>query len=248
MRKRELPSLVFNDINSKYFNIFLLNKPSIPFAEKSIKDICIVGRNGSLTIDKNTYKDIEISVELVQVQWLNKYFHISKIRDWLINIKDNKLCLPYLMENNTNSFFRVKYVKMGEFKKVNDINDKLLKFNAIFVCEPFLYNGGGIIIDTKNTKKYIYDSYTIIPSSPIYRIQGEGLIKIAVNGKEVSINVGQNCIIDTKRRKCYKYDGMPVNSSMKGDYEDLYILNGDNEITWSGNITNLTIEEDIIIC
>lgn len=248
--ENKFPTIKFNGIDSKFYNIFVAKQPSVNFAEKNVEDKLVIGRNGSLTIDYNTYKDIEIPIDFIQYSYEIMPRNMTEIRKWLTtNIKDNKLFLPDSTENGIHSYFRVKYVKIGNYQRANSINKRLYKFNATFICEPFQYKNNGIILDIENRiiKNYIYDSSTIIPSMPIFKISGEGLIKLIVNGKEVNVNVGQKCIIDTKRKVCYKSDGTLINSDMQGNYEDLYFSFGENIITWQGNITDLEITEDMII-
>ena len=43
-------------------------------------------------------------------------------------------------------------------------------------------------------------------------------------------NVGQNITIDTERMIAYRTDGAMQNTAVSGDYEDLYLLEGANQI------------------
>lgn len=70
-------------------------------------------------------------------------------------------------------------------------------------------------------------------SHPIFKISGEGVCKITVNGKEVSANVGQNLLINTNLMQAYREDGALNNTAITGDYENLYLQEGLNEISVS---------------
>lgn len=70
-------------------------------------------------------------------------------------------------------------------------------------------------------------------SHPIFKISGEGVCKITVNGKEVSANVGQNLLINTNLMQTYREDGALNNTAITGDYENLYLQEGLNEISVS---------------
>ena len=48
------------------------------------------------------------------------------------------------------------------------------------------------------------------------------------------LNVGQNLTIDTDRMIAYRSDGTLNNTQVTGNYEDMYLLNGENEISFSG--------------
>ena len=57
---------------------------------------------------------------------------------------------------------------------------------------------------------------------------------LMVNGNEMTANVGQNLTIDTDLMMAYRQDGTLQNTAVTGDYEDLYLVPGDNVI----NITS----------
>ena len=68
-------------------------------------------------------------------------------------------------------------------------------------------------------------------SKPIYFIKGEGICYLVVNGSEVKCNVGQNLTINTFLELSYREDGSLQNTSINGDYKDLYLIEGKNEIS-----------------
>ena len=63
-----------------------------------------------------------------------------------------------------------------------------------------------------------------------YIISGEGRCTITVNGKNMTANIGQNLTIDTELMIAYRTDGTTANTAVKGDYEDLYLQPGENQI------------------
>ena len=62
----------------------------------------------------------------------------------------------------------------------------------------------------------------------------EGMCTLTVNGNTMTANVGQNLTIDTDRMIAYRSDGTLNNTQVTGNYEDMYLLNGENEISFSG--------------
>ena len=57
------------------------------------------------------------------------------------------------------------------------------------------------------------------------------MCNLKVNGKIMTVqNIGQNVTIDTERMITYRTDGTLANTSVNGDYEDLYLNPGYNEI------------------
>ena len=68
-------------------------------------------------------------------------------------------------------------------------------------------------------------------SYPIYKIYGEGFCELVVNGKCMTSNVGQNLIIDTERKIAYREDGVLINTMVKGNYDELLLVEGENKIS-----------------
>lgn len=79
-----------------------------------------------------------------------------------------------------------------------------------------------------NVEELIYNPYEV--AHPIYKIAGEGTCSITVNGKVITVNVGQNMTIDTDRMLAYREDGTLINTSITGEYEDMYLVEGENII------------------
>ena len=64
----------------------------------------------------------------------------------------------------------------------------------------------------------------------IIEIEGEKAGVLTVNGHEIKINVGQNLTIDTNLMITYRQDRTLQNTAITGNYEDMYLLPGENTI------------------
>ena len=80
-------------------------------------------------------------------------------------------------------------------------------------------------------KEIRWNPYEI--SHPVYKIYGEGMCTIEVNGKQMKANVGQNLTIDTERMLAYREGGVIRNTDVTGEYENLYLPEGEVEINVS---------------
>ena len=69
---------------------------------------------------------------------------------------------------------------------------------------------------------------------PVYKIAGEGMCTVTVNGKQIKANIGQNLTIDTERKLAYRTDGTMQNTSVSGNYEDMALNPGKNSISVTG--------------
>ena len=98
-----------------------------------------------------------------------------------------------------------------------------------FTLDPFFYAESGL--SEIHSWQTIMNNFDL--SQPVYRITGEGMCTLTVNGKTMKANVGQNLIIDTSLRLAYRTDGTIQNTSVSGSYEDLYLLPGLNQLSLS---------------
>ena len=103
---------------------------------------------------------------------------------------------------------------------------------ASFTCEGYAYNLDG---QRETDTLTLYNPYSV--SHPVYYITGEGVCEIAVNDKSMTADVGQNLVIDTDKCISYRVDGTMMNTAVTGDYENLYLQEGENVVTVTDGFT-----------
>lgn len=214
--------IIYGDKTNLDFNLYITKRPTKPSTEMEYEEVNIVG--GETLYREKYYKDIEITIPFNFASkspnvWENEFRNIKK---WL-NVKAEIL----KFSDDLDMYYKVKKVKIDSSER--NVK-KVGKFNAIFTCSPYVY-----LVDGKNERNltnYIYNDGYI--AQPIYRITGEGFLKLNVNGEEVQINVGQELIINTELGLCFR-NGISSNVSLKGNYKDLFLKEGDNTFSWNGN-------------
>ena len=125
--------LIFNNICSEELEIIVVEGPPEVLSEEEYEEISIEGRNGTVTINKGTFPNIEKSFILTTInldQDIN--LMIEKVKKWLFDIKDNKLL--YSIENKYNI---VKKVIIEE--DIKTTFEEFGDFKVKFICEPFYY-------------------------------------------------------------------------------------------------------------
>lgn len=211
-------SISFNGVNCLQYGILPVRRPDIPAPEEEIEEITIPGRDGILIETKERYKPIVIPVEFNFMQDPDKWAGtFRKAKRWLRGSGNLEL------SDDLHYLYKAYYCKIADTERTSH---RIGKFTAEFTCHPYQYVRDGqrekTIEEIKRNPYYI--------SHPLYKITGEGLCRININGKEVSVNVGQNVTIDTERMIAYRTDGTIQNTAVTGEYEDLYLQEGDNEI------------------
>lgn len=212
-------TIVFNGEDCTRYGIIPVRRPSVPAPEVRIKETEVPGRDGLLVENHGTYAPITIPVA---------FNFLDKADRWMSTYRKAKKWLSgsgwLVLGDDQEYMYKVYYCNITDTERTSR---RLGNFTAEFVCYPYAFLVEG-------AKEYIasavrYNPYSV--SHPVYRITGEGICTLTVNGNTMTANVGQNLTIDTERMLAYRIDGTMQNTKVTGDYEDLYLLEGDNIIS-----------------
>lgn len=126
--------------------------------------------------------------------------------------------------------------------------DKILRgnphkmFTINFRCKPFWYMSEPepIILLTELESTTTLDNPGNVPSEPVITVTGTGEITLMVNGTIIELSEMDGSItIDSQLQEAYN-GTTSLNSRMSGDFPVL--LPGQNAISWSGDVSAITIE------
>ena len=129
--------------------------------------------------------------------------------------------------------------------------ERLIRFRTAKVkmhVQPFKYSS---IEKVKTFTSFTEDEISIKNngnyfSKPIITITGSGTINLSLNGYQVLvIELGSegSIVLDTANMEAYNpTDQSLMNRDVTGDYNDLYLNVGTNTISWSGTITEISIQ------
>ena len=208
--------------------VIVQKRPNIPSPEKVYDTIEIPGKDGVLYRDNGTVKDIKIEIPLAFREqnpdlWIER---LRAIKTWLLSGVDNQLSFA----DDKDYFYRVKKVTVGTAERAVKKQGKL---TATFWCEGYMYLQNG-------AKEQQLSSLLNNPGErclPVYKIIGEGMCTVTINGKQMKANVGQNLTIDTQRKLAYRTDGTMQNTAISGNYEDMILIPGRNSISVTSGFT-----------
>lgn len=213
--------IIYNDKTNLDVNLLIKTRPSKPSPVMRYEEIEVPGGE-TLYIEKG-YGDIEIPIAFNFASKPNDWDKdFRKIKQWILSKIDNKL----IFSDDLEYFYRVKKVAIETPERVLK---RIGRFTVVFTCEAYSYEvDGAKEIQLSN---FIYNDGIV--TEPIYKVTGEGLLNIKVNGVDIKANVGQNITIDTNRGLCYREDGTFNNVALTGAYEDLYLQEGENTFEWT---------------
>ena len=212
-------SITFNGRNCLDLKLIPARRPSVPAPEIRVKETEIPGMDGALIENYGTYGLVTIPVEFNFLSpplcWMEVYRAAKK---WLKGSGWLKL------GDDRDYLYKAYYVNITDTERTSV---RIGSFTAEFVCHPYAYLESGQL-------EYVaadvaYNPYEI--SHPVYIITGEGMCTLTVNGNTMTANIGQNLTIDTDRMLAYRKDGTMQNTAVTGNYEDLYLREGENSIS-----------------
>lgn len=216
-------SLSFKGINCLEYKIYVTSRPDIPSPNRRYTTTEIAGRDGYLVETDECYDPITIPVEF---NFLSKKDtdwgeHFRKAKAWLED--DGTL----IFSDDPDYYYKCYMCSIDSSER--EVR-RIGKFKANFLCDPYMYlkSGDEIIDDPKKLMNHYKTCH------PIYIVNGTGSHNLTVNGKTINITVNGELQIDTDLMIVYNQDMVSQNSLMTGNYEDLYLKNGENTISFSG--------------
>lgn len=219
-----LQDVKYNGMLGSKIGIFLKERPSIPVAKRRYKEYDIPGRDGTLT---ETYEDYEPEEMELKFNFISKNesewnTKAGQAKEWLMSGKKE-----LSFSDDLEHFYRVRKIELSEIERKTA---RVGGFSAKIYLESALRY---LLSGTRETDIASVKVNQNLLCHPIYKITGEGMCTLTVNGKSMTANVGQNLTIDTELMLAYRKDGILNNTAVTGNYEDLYLKPGENSISVS---------------
>ncbi|EOS79594.1 hypothetical protein C817_02569 [Dorea sp. 5-2] len=200
------------------YKLYPITRPNIPAPSRDMELLKIPGKSGILVKDNKRYEPIEIPIEFNFFSKPDKWWEVFRnAKRWLSGGGELEF------SDDPDYFYKVYCVEIVDSEREMK---RIGKFKANFTCDPYTYLKAGK--QEYDRTEVQYNPYS--EAHPAYKINGEGVCYLTVNGKAMRANVGQNITIDTERMIAYRTDGAMQNTAVSGDYEDLYLLEGANQI------------------
>ncbi|WP_297238122.1 hypothetical protein [uncultured Faecalicoccus sp.] len=219
--------LFINDQSCINIGLYPAELPGISVPARQYNETTIPGRDGIFYEDLETFDDINQSVKFNfrarKGQTVDTSFR--QYRRFLRNAK------TYAKQSDPTVFYKIKKVTIGDLSRGTSFT--IGTFDCEFVLAPYAYLQTGAV--EYPIQKVVNNPFDVC--HPIYILKGNGSCNLIINGKSMKCNVSGKLFIDTELRLAYRSNGEWVNSSVSGNYEDLYLQSGLNSI----KVTNSSI-------
>lgn len=210
-------NITYNNITPEDVGAMLANKPVLTPSEirRTIQDIPTQGDLYELDMYRGT---AQFNI-LTHMKSSNFLKDVRAVRQWL----SGSGILEF--SETEDSYYEVLQVSITEEPR---LSEEYGRVNAIFYVYPyeFLKSGDEVAVLDDGHLENEADM-----SKPLYHIEGNGSGILNVNGKGMSFEVDGELWIDTRRMFTYDGNDEPADDKISGDYEGIYLLNGDNEIS-----------------
>ena len=224
-----------NGVNSNEIDGLLIQELppiSLPLMRTQIEEID--GRDGDI-ITKLGYSayNKEISIGLYG------NFDIDNVISYFTNNQSGQITFS----NEPDKYYNYEIIDQIDF-------ERLVKFRTAIVnihVQPFKYSTIEAtktfeIAENQNSINIVNNGNYV--SRPIITITGTGTINLSLNGLQlfiIEMEEEPSITIDTNLMEAYNGTDL-LNRSVTGNYENFVLNTGTNEITWSGTITEIQIE------
>lgn len=141
--------------------------------------------------------------------------------------------------------------KYYNFSMLDQIDfNKLIRFKTAdvnFHIQPYKYSvTQGEKVITPDSNSFTINNSGNTVALPTVNIVGSGVINIYLNGLQiftVNMPVNQtNITIDAEAMEAYNNNGLQ-NRAVSGNYDNFKLITGINTISWTGNVTSVSISK-----
>lgn len=218
-------NIMYNGESCNRYSIIPARRPSVPAPELRVTETEIPGMDGVLVETDNTYMPITIPVEFNFLvppnKWMDAY---RKAKRWLTGSG------TLILGDDQDYFYKVLYCNITDTERTSR---RLGNFTAEFTCFPYAFLAAGQ--KQYDIAEVEYNPYMI--SHPTYIVTGSGQFTLTVNGNTMVGTANPTLTIDTDRMVSYNQEMVNQSNLMTGDYDGLYLLEGENSISITSGFT-----------
>lgn len=206
--------------------LIICELPPITKPKMRVQETTIDGVDGSI-IEELGYESYDKSLKI----GLTYNFDVDKIIKYFTGEGQ------VVFSNESDKYYNAKIIERIDYERLLRFKEATVKFRV----QPFKYklNESAITLTESGTVTNVGLEY----SKPIMKITGSGTVEVLVNGLAIfTYTFPENeteVIIDSEKEDAY-LGTVLKNRTMTGEFPRL--LDGENTISWSGNVTSIVVE------
>ena len=213
--------------SSAAYGLIVQKQPDIIAPRERTSDVKIFGRSGVLTMleGEDVFDDFTIGIDCAVRGLANVY----EIAAWLRG--SGQLILPFDAEHYYEA-------RVNNQVSISRVISQYHQCEIVFRCQPYRYRLG--VNDITLSEAGSITNPGNVTSEPIITIAATGAVALQIGAYSVAFSdVDESVTIHVPLMECYK-GSTNKNRTMTGDYPKL--KTGTNAISWSGNVSSITIK------
>ncbi len=220
----------WNGVRCTEYGIHVSKQPPLTLPAERAAFINVPGRSGSLTTleGDDVYEDLLLTVNC----FIQSAERIDEIASYL------KGAGKVTFANRQEGFYYGRVVNQIPFEKILRGNPHR-SFAVNFRCKPFFYLEDSPTFTLNRSGTFITNPGSV-HSEPIITVYGSGDITLMVGMSIVELEgISGSITLDTPLMEAYS-DTNSLNRCMSGEFPTL--VPGTNAISWSGNVSKVTVQ------
>ena len=214
-------------------NIVVQKYPERTIAKRKYDIVSIPGRNGDLYFSQDAFEnvvqeyDVYISAEREKLPAMAR-----KAAEWL----QASPGYHELWDSYDPDVFRIAYYSGSQ--DIENIFQRFGRMKLSFSCKPQRFLNSGKEVKALSAPDFLYNP-TAYNSKPEIVVSGSGDGTVTIGNTTFTLEgISEFIVIDSDLQDAYK-DTLNENSKMSGEFPEL--LPGANIISWTGDITGISI-------
>ena len=226
-----MAKIIWKNIDSETIpGLIITNIPPITKPKMKTSITKIDGRDGDI-IEELGYESYTKSIGI----GLARNYDIDRVMKYFTGVGE------LIISDVPDKVYKAHIIEKIEYERVIRFKTAVVKFYT----QPYKYlkDEKSIILDINNETSLKITNVGLEKSQPIITLEGTGTIEISLNGfnlfKYVFPENETKVVIDSLEEEAY-LDNVLKNRNMLGTFPIFEV--GENTISWSGNLTQISIE------
>jgi len=235
-------TLTFGGIASNTYGVYISGEAVYNSPARDVNMVTVPGRNGTIAIDNGRFENIEVTYPAFCWAADQATFatNVSNFRNAMKALTGYQRLVD---DYNPNEYRLGVYIESFEVSPAQYSNAG--EFDIVFDCKPQRWLKSGETAVSVASGGTITNP-TSFPSEPLIEVTGDGTLYVGDYSLVIDAGASNPVYIDCELMEAYEIDslGYVVNRNALVTYQDgtfPRIVPGSNTVTYSGNITAVSI-------
>ena len=226
-----MAKIIWKNIDSETIpGLIITNIPPITKPKMKTSITKIDGRDGDI-IEELGYESYTKSIGI----GLTRNYDIDRVMKYFTGVGE------LIISDEPDKVYKAQIIEKIDYERLIRFKTAVVKFYT--QPSKYLKDEKSIILDVNNETSLKITNVGLEKSKPIITLEGTGTIEISLNGfnlfKYVFPENETKVVIDSLEEEAY-LDNVLKNRNMLGTFPIFEV--GENTISWSGNVTKISIE------